>query len=99
MKREIKKFQFLEVEVGKTYQTKMATNERFIVKDVVRKSFKNKDAFITYGIVIKALGIYEDHPEAGICPIDPDRLMRDKIEIGVEHVCSNCGESIEDEES
>lgn len=83
---KIKKYKELPFEVGKIYQTKFATGERFTITNIVKKSD---------GKILWFEGVYEKHPQCGICPLNSDRLIADKVEDGEIEICSKCGESIE----
>lgn len=82
--KTIKKYKSLLFEIDKTYQTKMSTGEKFTIKEIIYQNDKQ----------ITAKGIYEFHPNIGICSYPIDRLIPDKIEDGEINVCEHCGEPI-----
>jgi hypothetical protein len=91
IKKQIK-FKELPLEVGKTYQTKWATKEGFTVtKDHYIRDKKGK----VTGEGFRVQGIFEGSPELGVCPLNVDRLIFDKVKDGTTSVCSNCNEELE----
>ena len=85
MKKLIKKYKELPFEVDKIYQTKFATGEKVLLKQI---KTNNQGKIIGFGV------IYQTTPHLGICPLDADRLISDKVEDGEIYVCSKCGEPI-----
>lgn len=79
----------LPLEVGKVYQTKFQTGERFkLTQDPYRR---DKDGNIV-GVSNTVWGIYEHNPELGVCPLPIDRLIPETEFTGEEiEVCDNCG--------
>lgn len=76
----------LPFEEGKTYKTKCQVPENFLVKKIIWNPQKTR--------VTGFQGIYEDLPHLGICPLNGDRLVAEKIQDGTEEVCGNCGSKI-----
>lgn len=68
MKREINPEEYKLFVVGETYQTKMATAERFTIHKID----------IMMGQVTKFWGVYEKNPDLLNCPISPERLILNK---------------------
>lgn len=85
MKKTIKSFMELPFEEGKTYPTKFQTGEKFLLKKIIT----NK------GKIIGFEGIYESAPHLGICPLNADRLIPDKVVDVDICVCDKCGTPIE----
>jgi hypothetical protein len=80
--KKIKKFLDLPFEEGKTYSTKFQTGEKFLLKKIIKSTNNLK--------IIRFEGIYEFAPHLGECPLNPDRLIPDKIADGEIEVCSKC---------
>ena len=92
MKKTIKTYKNLPFEVGKTYQTKFSTGWKFLVKEVIYKEIKVDGGFQKKET--EARGIYENSPHLGICPLNIERLIPDRVENGEIEICGNCGELI-----
>ncbi len=86
--KRIKIMEDLPLETGKTYMTKFQTKEMFTVTriDVDKNGKRSRTVH----------GIYENHPDIGVCGIDVDRLIADKREIGERDVCDCCGLPIDE---
>lgn len=84
MKKKIKTYKDLPFEEGKVYRTKFQTGERFLIKEII----KNKDKIIGFK------GIYESTPQLGVCPLNSDRLVAERIEGEDLEVCNKCNEPI-----
>jgi hypothetical protein len=92
MKKSIPKYSDLPFEEGKTYTTKFATGEKFLLKKVIWGKRKIKGEIVD--VILNFEGIYEKHPELGVCPLGGDRLIADKkYECDID-VCHKCGEPI-----
>lgn len=76
--KEKEEFVDLEFEVDKTYKTKFQTGELFTIKKIITKPFLNTTK------VVRFEGIFHSHPNIGLCPIDPERLIPEKKRIIVE---------------
>jgi hypothetical protein len=85
---KIKTYTALPFEEGKTYKTKFATGDFFILKKIVWVK-RHGEMFID-----RFEGLYEHKQDLGICPLGPDRLIPDMVETGEQEVCSNCGHPI-----
>ncbi len=90
----IKKYKTSPFKENQAYTTRFATQERFIIKEIVYSEKKIS------GVVVKKMigfkGIYVNNRELGICPLPVDRLIpeidrRTEYEI---KVCDNCKEPI-----
>jgi hypothetical protein len=92
MKKTIKKIIELPFEEGKTYKTKFATGERFLVKKIIWGKIKVEGK--TVDKIFTFEGIYEKHPHLGVCPLSADRLCPDTIEGEEYDICHKCGEPI-----
>jgi len=75
----------LPFEEGKTYQTKFQTGEKFLISKIIKSGDK----------IIRFEGIYETAPHLGPCPLNPDRLIPDKVKQSEIYVCDKCGTPIE----
>lgn len=62
----------LPLEVDKTYKTKFQTKDTFTIRRIDKKST---------GVIITVWGIYDSHPDLGICPLSPERIIPDKMEV------------------
>lgn len=82
----------LPFEEGKTYKTKFATGENFLLKEIVWGTSKVNGEVVKN--IIKFKGIYENNPELGICPLNPDRLIPLTNGFTEHEACSKCGEPI-----
>ena len=89
MKKSVNQYRDLPLEVGKTYTTKFATNEKFTITRIPEN--KGQKSNTVYGI-------YEKSPHVGICPLDEGRIIHDKQFIEAIYVCHKCGEPIEEHE-
>jgi len=92
MKTSIPKYSDLSFEEGKTYTTKFATGEKFLLKKVIWGKIKVKGE--TIDTIIRFEGIYEKSPSLGICPLGGDRLIADKKYEGEIEICHKCKEPI-----
>ena len=92
MLKKIKTYKELPFEEGKTYTTRFATAETFLLKEIVWKEFKEGNIMIKKMILFR--GIYQKCPDLGLCPLNIDRLIPDRIEDGEMEVCEKCGEPI-----
>ncbi len=63
---------FEEFKEGETYFTKFATREKFTIHKII-KTIKGK--------IIRFEGIYEDCEHLELCPIEPSRLLKHKVEV------------------
>jgi hypothetical protein len=80
----------LPIEVGKTYQTKFSTKEKFLVTEIITKIIghdENKEPIIK---VLYFFGIYETTPHLGTCPLNAERLIPEKVETGFVEICNKC---------
>jgi len=59
--------QYLPLEIGNTYETKFATKEKFLLKNIVKND---------KGVITSLEGIYINRAHLGICPIGADRLVQ-----------------------
>lgn len=77
----------LELEEGKIYKTKFQTGELFRVEKIKRHPVTNK--------IISMEGTYLSHIDIGLCPLDPERLIKEtKIEYKEVPVCECCGKDL-----
>lgn len=76
--KEKEDFVDLEFEVGKTYKTKFQTGELFRVEKIITRPFLNTTK------VVRLEGVYLTHPNIGLCPLDPERLIPERKRIVVE---------------
>lgn len=83
--KKLIKHKELPFEIGKTYTTRFATGDKFLL---------TKIKYNTKGDRIGFEGVYEKYPHLGECPIGPDRLIPDTIEDGFIEVCDQCGTPI-----
>ncbi len=83
--KKIPKFKELPFESGKIYTTKFTTGEKFFLSKII---YNKKGGIIGFE------GIYEKYSHLGNCPLNPDRLIPDKIEDGFIEVCDCCGNPI-----
>lgn len=83
----MKIYKDLPFEEGKTYQTKFATGEKFLLKKIIWTKGKKPKI---YGFE----GIYENSSHLGICPLGENRLIVDKVEIEDFEVCDKCKQKI-----
>ena len=84
--KTIKTYIDLPLEEGKTYKTKFQTGDTFTVV----KIFKDKKTSEIYRVE----GIYENAKHLGICPLDVNRILPDKVEGPSETVCEHCNNKI-----
>ena len=70
---------------GKRYQTKFQTGDWVTLKEIIYHK----------GKIVGLKVIYEGKEHLGICPLGADRLIQEKIKVGVIDVCPNCGHEIE----
>lgn len=82
MKKTVKKYSDVPFQEGKTYKTKWSTGEKFTIINIIRKGDK----------IIRFEGLFESCPQIGLCPLEPERLIPERIEDGTIDICSNCGE-------
>lgn len=80
MKKTIKIYKDLPLEVNKTYKTKFQTGESFLIKEIPNP--------LRYNVY----GIYEQQPHLGIVTIAIDRLIPERIEDGTMDICDKCNE-------
>lgn len=78
----IKTYKDIPFEEGKTYKTKFATGEYFMINSI-------KHAKVTQQ-AIEIKGIYLNNTYLGDCTISPERLIPERKEIGEHRVCSKC---------
>ena len=83
--KKIIKYKELPFEIGKTYTTKFATGERFLLTKIKTNAT---------GRIFGFDGIYEKCPHLGECPLGPDRLIPDRVEDGFIDVCDCCNTPI-----
>ena len=83
--KQIIKYKDLPFEVGKTYTTKFATGDRFLL---------TKINITATGRIYNFEGIYEKCPHLGECSLGADRLIPERIEDGTIDVCDECGTPI-----
>lgn len=83
MKKQI--YKDLPLEIDKIYETKFQTGEKFLLKEIVTV-VKNKETKIS---MLK--GIYVNTPHLGICPLNVDRLIPERIYENTVDVCHKCG--------
>lgn len=94
----------LEFEVGKSYKTKFATGESFKITKIFKRifvkggnlnwnpddqknpEFVDKDGKYIYWL----MGIYENSPHLGDCPLTPDRLFPEQTAIKEETKYCGC---------
>jgi hypothetical protein len=62
----------LPLEVGKTYQTKFSTRECFTIERIDKNHLD---------VVTTIWGYYELVPDLKMCPLNPERLIPEKIEL------------------
>ena len=78
MIKKVKIFEDLPIEEGKTYKTRFATGDLFLVQKVKKIKF--------YGNipdkVISFEGLYVGREDIGVCPLAIDRLIPEKKLIG-----------------
>lgn len=92
MKTTIKKYSDLPFEEGKTYTTKFATGEKFLLTKVILIKNKIKGELVER--ISHFEGIYDKHKDLEICHLGGDRLIADtKYEEDV-IVCHKCKEPI-----
>lgn len=88
MKKTVPIYEEIPLEVGKTYQTRMATNDMFTITEIRYKETKNDK------VIVSIMGIYKNAPHLGPCPINPGRLIPERFESGTREVCDCCGTPI-----
>lgn len=88
MIKKVKTYRDLPLEEGKIYKTKLSTGENFLIKKIIFKEYGENR------VPVGLEGIWENHPNAGICPLPLERLIPEREETGEIEVCSNCGEPI-----
>jgi hypothetical protein len=77
----------LELEVGKTYQTKIVAGDYYRIEKIIRKPLSDK--------IIGLEGIYQCCPHLGLCPLDPERIIKEtKIEYKEVLICECCGKDL-----
>jgi hypothetical protein len=85
MIKKLQQFQDLPIEEGKTYTTRFATGDKFLVKKVIM--LKDKP--------VRFEGIYLGSEHIGICPLAIDRLIPEKIQIDDIYVCDSCSKPVD----
>ena len=85
MLKKVKIFKDLPIEEGKTYKTRFATGDMFLVKKVI----KNPNKSLKPEQIIRVDGIYWNAKEIGICPLAADRLIPERIMIGEKIICED----------
>jgi hypothetical protein len=93
MKKTLKLYEDIPLEVGKTYMTKFASGEKFTITKIPAP-IKIKDSYKESNTVY---GLYEGK-SYGECPLSRERIIHDKKFIREIEVCHKCGESIEEHE-
>ncbi len=87
-------FEDLPLVIDKVYRTKFQTGDLFLVKKLISIKFKSGNYSVDK--VIRVEGYYVGKEHIGICPLDAERLITDKKEIGTVKNCPSCGIEIND---
>lgn len=90
MLKTVKTYKDCPFEEGKIYQTRFATTDTFLLKEIIWKEFKLEG--VTQKRMILFKGIFQEHKHLGICPLNVDRLIPETVESGEIEVCGKCGE-------
>jgi hypothetical protein len=84
MIKKIKTYLDLPLTEGQVCDTKFQSGETFTIKKI---TYNN-------GEVIRIEGIYNSSPHLGLCPINADRLIPERVEHKEITVCGKCGTEI-----
>ncbi len=76
---KMKVIETLPLEVGKTYKIKMAVENTFTISKITNVLLKNKQTGESKEKVHTIWGFYSDSPDLLNCPIQPERLINEKI--------------------
>lgn len=82
----------LPFEEGKTYLTKFQTGDKFLLKKINWKEFKENGVMVKKMILFN--GVYENLLHLGLCSLTIDRLYPENKDGDEIEICGKCGEKL-----
>lgn len=88
MIQKVKTYKDLPFEILGVYKTKFQTGELFMLTNIIYRELKENGVNIKKPIMFE--GVYLNCKHIGVCPLNIDRLIPEKIQDNEIEVCSKC---------